>query len=266
MNRINTLFQNKKENILSIYFTAGFPKLEDTNTILCGLEEAGVDLVEIGIPFSDPVADGPVIQQASLDSLRHGMSVRRLFEQLQNIRNKVSMPLVLMSYFNPVLQFGVEEFCVKCCEVGIDGLIIPDLPLEEYEEKYKQLFEQYGLKNILLITPLTSEQRLLQLDAASDSFIYMVSSSSTTGAKQSAKDFSTDYFRRVQQLKLKNPRLVGFGIANSATFHQACQYAQGAIVGSAFVQHVSSQGVSGESIKQFVNQLLDCDELPKKAE
>ncbi len=255
-NRINQLFQNKQENILSVYFTAGYPQLNDTTSIIEQLVANGVDLIEVGMPFSDPVADGPVIQQSSLVALRNGMTIKTLFEQLEGIREKVSVPLILMGYLNPVLQFGVEAFCQKCAAVGIDGLILPDLPLNEYEENYKALFEQYGLHNILLITPQTSETRMRQIDEASNGFIYMVSSSSTTGAKSSVKDFHLDYFERVNQMQLKNPRLIGFGISNKETFDNACKYAQGAIIGSAFVNALGSEESLASKISSFVNQLV----------
>ncbi|MFV0553999.1 MAG: tryptophan synthase subunit alpha [Mangrovibacterium sp.] len=253
MNRLNKLFQTKKERILSVYFTAGYPNLNDTSVILENLEAAGIDFVEIGMPFSDPAADGPVIQHASLEALKNGMSVKLLFEQLKDIRSKVSMPLVLMGYLNPVMQYGIEDFCQKCAEVGIDGLIMPDLPLQEYEDNYKALFEQHGLSNILLITPQTTPERLRQIDESASGFIYMVSSASTTGAKQSAKDFQTAYFERVKQSDLKNPRIIGFGISNKETFDNASQYAAGAIVGSAFVQHIGEHGIDAESVKRFAD-------------
>ncbi|MFV0521667.1 MAG: tryptophan synthase subunit alpha [Mangrovibacterium sp.] len=252
MNRLNKLFETKKKDILSIYFTAGHPNLNDTVTVIESLEKNGVDFIEIGMPFSDPVADGQVIQQSSLKALTNGMSVRLLFEQLKDIRAKIQLPLILMGYINPVMQFGIENFCHKCQEVGIDGLILPDLPLDEYEDNYQAIFEKYGIKNILLITPQTSEERIRRIDAATDSFIYMVSSSATTGAKQNAHDFAVDYFERVKQMKLKNPRIIGFGISNKETFTNACKYASGAIIGSAFVRHIGDSGVSSESIANFI--------------
>ncbi len=235
-NRINQLFETKKENILSVYFTAGFPNLNDTVQIIQELEKNGVDLIEIGMPFSDPAADGPTIQHTSEVALKNGMSLKLLFEQLKEIRKSVNIPLILMGYFNPVLQFGVEEFCKKCNEVGIDGTILPDLPLDEFEENYKSVFTQNNLHNILLITPQTSEKRIRQIDEASEGFIYMVSSSATTGAGKKVEDFHTDYFENIQQMNLKNPRLIGFGISDNATFSNACKYANGAIIGSAFVK------------------------------
>ncbi|KOH46412.1 tryptophan synthase subunit alpha [Sunxiuqinia dokdonensis] len=256
-NRINQLFQSKKDNILSVYFTAGYPNLDDTATIIQTLEKNGVDLIEIGMPFSDPVADGPVIQNSSTVALKNGMSIKKLFQQLTSIRQSVKIPLILMGYLNPVIQFGVEEFCKKCKEVGIDGLILPDLPLSVYEEEYQALFEQYGLHNVLLITPQTSEARIRQIDEASNGFIYMVSSSSTTGAKDKVSDFHQEYFERVNQLELKNPRLIGFGISNHETFANACKYASGAIIGSAFVKALEQEISLEERISRFVNRIVN---------
>jgi len=256
-NRINQLFQSKKDNILSVYFTAGYPNLDDTATIIQTLEKNGVDLIEIGMPFSDPVADGPVIQNSSTVALKNGMSIKKLFQQLTSIRQSVKIPLILMGYLNPVIQFGVEEFCKKCKEVGIDGLILPDLPLSVYEEEYQALFEQYGLHNVLLITPQTSEARIRQIDEASNGFIYMVSSSSTTGAKDKVSDFHQEYFERVNQLELKNPRLIGFGISNHETFANACKYASGAIIGSAFVKALEQEISVEERISRFVNRIIN---------
>lgn len=255
-NRINQLFQDKKENILSVYFTAGYPKLDDTVSIIEKLVANGVDLIEIGMPFSDPVADGPVIQHSSLIALKNGMTIKTLFEQLKGIREKVNIPLILMGYLNPVIQFGVEKFCQKCAEVGIDGLILPDLPLNEYQENYRDIFARYNLHNILLITPQTSEKRLVEIDEASHGFIYMVSSSSTTGAKSKVTDFQVEYFERIQNMKLKNPRVIGFGISNRETFENACKYAQGAIIGSAFVKALEGEKTLDEKISNFVNQVV----------
>jgi tryptophan synthase alpha chain len=255
-NRINQLFETKKGNILSIYFTAGFPNLNGTIKIIRELEKNNVDLIEIGIPFSDPTADGPTIQHSSEVALKNGMSVKLLFEQLKEIRNSVKIPLILMGYFNPVLQFGVENFCEKCNETGIDGTILPDLPPDEFEMHYKEIFTKNNLHNILLITPQTSEKRIRQIDDASGGFIYMVSSSSTTGAGKKVEDFHPDYFGRVQQMNLKNPRLIGFGISDNATFTNACKYANGAIIGSAFVKSFDKKLTIEESISSFVNQIL----------
>jgi tryptophan synthase alpha chain len=254
-NRINKLFQDKKERILSVYFTAGFPELNDTTTIIHELVKNGVDLIEIGMPFSDPVADGPVIQHSSLVSLLNGMSVRKLFEQLKDIRKTVDIPLILMGYVNPVLQFGVEAFCQKCNEMGIDGLIIPDLPMDVYQEEFKGIFEANNLHNIFLITPQTSDERLKRIDEASSGFIYMVSSNSTTGAKSTVSDFQRDYFERIQSKNLKNPRLIGFGISNAETFENACRFASGAIIGSAFVKALEGPGTIAEKVSGFINSI-----------
>ena len=255
MNRINKLFETKKENILSVYFTAGFPNLNDTVEIIQQLEKNGVDLIEIGMPFSDPTADGPTIQHSSEIALKNGMSLELLFGQLKNIRETVSIPLILMGYLNPVYQFGIEQFCAKCAETGIDGVILPDLPLDEFEQEYKSIFTRYNLHNILLITPQTSENRIKQIDDASSGFIYMVSSSSTTGAGKKVEDFQQSYFERIQKMNLKNPRLIGFGISDNATFKNACRYASGAIVGSAFVKSFTPELKNEISISKFVRNI-----------
>ena len=255
-NRINHLFETKKENILSVYFTAGFPNLNDTVEIIQQLEKNGVDLIEIGMPFSDPTADGPTIQHTSEVALKNGMRLELLFEQLKNIRQTVKIPLILMGYLNPVYQFGVERFCAKCAEVGVDGTILPDLPLDEFEQEYKTIFTQNNLHNILLITPQTSESRIRQIDEASSGFIYMVSSSSTTGAGKKVEDFQQSYFERIQNMNLKNPRLIGFGISDYATFNNACKFASGAIVGSAFVKSFSTEIKLEDSISRFVKNLV----------
>lgn len=255
-NRINILFQTKKERILSVYFTAGYPTLDDTVPTIQELVKNGVDLIEIGMPFSDPVADGPVIQHSSLVALQNGMSIRKLFEQLENIRQTVEVPLILMGYINPVLQYGVEAFCLKCSEVGIDGLIIPDLPMDVYQEEFKAVFEANGLHNIFLITPQTSEERLRLIDNVSSGFIYMVSSNSTTGAKTTVSDFQKQYFERVKSMQLKNPCVIGFGISSAETFDNACQYASGAIIGSAFVKALEGSGTISNKVKQFINSII----------
>ena len=258
-NRINQLFKTKKENILSVYCTAGFPKLNDTVEIIQQLEKNGVDLIEIGIPFSDPTADGPTIQKSNEAALKNGMSLNLLFEQLKAIRKSVKIPLILMGYFNPVFQFGVEQFCQKCAEIGIDGTILPDMPLNEFESEYKSIFTQNNLHNILLITPQTSTERIKQIDAASEGFIYMVSSSSTTGAGKKVEDFQLDYFERIQKMNLKTPRLIGFGISDNATFANACKFAKGAIIGSAFIKSFQPEVSLEKSISQFVIGILSKD-------
>jgi len=255
-NRINHLFETKKVNILSVYFTAGFPNLNDTVEIVQQLEKNGVDLIEIGMPFSDPTADGPTIQRSSETALKNGMSLSLLFDQLKNIRETVKIPLILMGYINPVYQFGVERFCEKCAETGIDGVILPDLPLNEFEAHYKPFFEKNDLSNILLITPQTSETRIRQIDEASSGFIYMVSSSSTTGTGKKVGDFQLDYFERIQNMNLKNPQIIGFGISDKATFENACKFANGAIIGSAFVKALSKDSNIATAISEFVNDLV----------
>lgn len=252
LNRINRLFQEKGTDILSVYFTAGHPELDSTEEILTELEKNGVDLVEIGIPFSDPVADGVVIQKSSEKALHNGMSLSHLFSNLSGIREKVSIPLILMGYFNPVLRFGVEKFCEKCSETGIDGVILPDLPVDIYEREYKEVFLRNNIHNILLITPQTSDERIRKIDNLSTGFIYMVSSSSTTGMKTEVKDYRQDYFNHVESLNLKSPRLVGFGISNRETFRNACRYSNGAIIGSAFVKALGEEGTISQKVKNFL--------------
>jgi len=251
MNRINQLFQEKNKNILSIYYTAGYPNLHDTLTIARELESAGADMLEIGFPYSDPVADGPVIQASSKKALDNGMDLKLLFEQLKDLRKYVKIPVLLMGYVNPLLQFGVEHFCKACAEVGVDGLIVPDLPMVEYEEFYKETFQQYGISNIFLITPQTTAERIHKIDALTNGFIYMVSSSATTGKNLSLSQVTEDYFSRVAGMELKNPAVIGFGISDQASFDKACQYAQGAIIGTAFVKAIES-GDLKENIQGFM--------------
>lgn len=249
MNRITQkLRENKK--LLSIYFTAGYPQLEDTVTIIKKLEQHGADMVEIGLPFSDPLADGPTIQESSTVALKNGMSTEKLFEQLKDIRKQVNIPLIVMGYFNPMLQYGVEAFCKKCHDLGIDGIIMPDLPLDVYQLEYETIFKRYGLINVFLITPQTSEARIREIDSASEGFIYMVSSASTTGAKSGFGSAQDKYFQRIASLNLSNPQIVGFGISNAATFQAATKHAKGAIIGSAFIKHLTQKGVS--RIGEFV--------------
>jgi tryptophan synthase alpha chain len=250
MNRINQKLQEDKK-LLSIYFTAGFPQLNDTVFILQELEKSGVDFVEIGLPFSDPLADGPTIQSSSTEALKNGMTSEILFKQLRDIRKTVSIPLILMGYFNPIMQYGVEAFCKKCADVGIDGLIVPDLPVQEYNEQYKSIFEENGLINVFLITPQTSDERIRFIDEISNGFIYMVSSASVTGSQSSFGNTQDEYFERIASMNLKSPRIVGFGISNSKTFQQATRAAKGAIIGSAFIKHLNENGLN--SIDQFVS-------------
>lgn len=235
MNRIQQLFQTKQHNILSLYFTAGFPRLEDTVPVLKSLQAHGVDMVEIGIPFSDPMADGVVIQQSSHTALQNGMSIRKLFAQLTDIRNDIRIPLIMMGYLNPVMQFGFERFCAECQRVGVDGMIIPDLPMADYLTEYKPVADRYELEFVFLITPETSEPRIREIDEHTNGFIYMVSSAAVTGT-QSSFDSRIDYFNRINGMGLKNPRLIGFGVSNKQTVDMVNKYASGAIVGSAFIK------------------------------
>jgi len=254
-NRIDQLFANKKQGILNIYCTAGFPELNDTVRIMTALQESGADLIELGMPFSDPLADGPVIQDSSTKALKNGMSIHTLFGQLEGFRKTIQVPVVLMGYFNPVLQFGVEAFCERCAAVGVDGIIVPDLPMWEYEAEYKAIFEKYNVHLIFLITPETSDARMRKIDALSKGFVYAVSSSSTTGKDKNMND-QQSYFRRLQELKLKNPVLIGFGIKDKATFDNACQYSNGAIIGTAFIKALE-QGTDLEgSVKGFVKSII----------
>ncbi|MDC1048935.1 tryptophan synthase subunit alpha [Flavobacteriaceae bacterium] len=254
MNRIDKKFQEDKK-LLSIYFSAGHPSLEDTVPILKKLQAAKVDMVEIGLPFSDPLADGPTIQESSTQALSNGMTTDKLFSQLENIREYINIPLVLMGYFNPMMQFGIEKFC-KCCEsIGIDGLIIPDLPVDIYHEKYKILFDKHGLYNMFLITPQTPEKRIRYIDKVSNGFIYMVSSASVTGAKNKFGDSQKDYFKRISGMRLSSPTVVGFGISNASTYSTAIEHSNGAIIGSAFIKFLEDKGVN--KIADFISSIRD---------
>jgi tryptophan synthase alpha chain len=255
-NRIIELFKNKQSEILSIFFTAGFPNLKDTKTILESLEKSGVDLVEIGMPYSDPVADGETIQVANKVALDNGMSLNLLFEQLAEIRKTVSMPLILMGYLNPVEQYGVERFCQKAVEVGIDGLILPDLPIDLYVEQYKAMFDSYNLSNVLLVTPQTAEARIRMIDDNTDGFIYMVSDNSITGkTADGVSDNRLAYFNRINEMKLKNPTVMGFGIHDKATFQMASQHSKGAIIGSAFIRMLEGSEDLEKDIEGFVGRI-----------
>jgi tryptophan synthase alpha chain len=252
MNRIDELFRKKSGNILSVYFTAGYPKLNSTADILAILEDSGVDMVEIGIPFSDPMADGPVIQKSNEQALMNGMNLKLLFSQLTGIRKKVSMPLLLMGYLNPVVQFGVEEFCRECQRTAIDGVILPDLPPLIYTEEYQEIFERFGIYNILLITPQSSPERVLYINSISKGFVYMVSSSAVTGVKAGFSEDQVKYFSRIRGMNLSNPCLTGFGISNAETFHEAGLYSAGGIIGSAFVKVLGTEGDQGNNIRNFI--------------
>jgi tryptophan synthase alpha chain len=252
MNRIIKKLEGDKK-LLSIYFTAGYPSIDDTVPIIQDLEKSGVDMIEIGLPFSDPLADGPTIQASSTQALKNGMTTEVLFNQLKDIRKTVSIPLIIMGYFNPILQYGVEAFCKKCQEIGIDGLILPDLPVDVYDEHYKSIFEAHGLINVFLITPQTSSERIKYIDSVSNGFIYMVSSASTTGAQTGFGNSQTDYFKRIAAMNLNNPQIVGFGISNNETFIQATDYSKGTIIGSAFIKHLTNKGV--DTISEFVKTI-----------
>jgi tryptophan synthase alpha chain len=255
MNRINRLFKEKPGNILSVYFTAGHPGLDTAPRIIGALAAAGADMIEIGMPFSDPMADGPVIQQSSSTALKNGMNLKLLFSQLKDIRKTVDIPLLLMGYLNPVLQYGMENFCSDCAIAGIDGLILPDMPLQVYHEEYQGIVEKYGLRYILLISPQTSDERIRKIDAASNGFIYTVSSSSTTGVKGSFSEEQLSYFKRIREMKLTNPTLVGFGISDGRGFATVCSYARGAIIGSAFVKMLSETRDMEKDIGRFIRNI-----------
>ncbi|WP_129713970.1 tryptophan synthase subunit alpha [Pedobacter sp. SYP-B3415] len=251
MNRLEALFQRKKGNILSIYYTAGYPDLHDTVRIAEELEAAGADLLEIGFPYSDPVADGPVIQGSSKVALDNGMNLKLLFEQLKDLRSRVSIPVLLMGYVNPVLQYGVEKFCESCKAVGVDGCIVPDLPMAEYERHYKSCFEEADLCNIFLITPQTSAERIRKIDGLSRGFIYLLSSSATTGKNLQVSENTEGYFARIKSMNLKNPLMIGFGISDKATFQKASAYASGAIIGTAFVKSLGE----GKPVNDFIRSI-----------
>jgi len=252
MNRINQKLQEDKK-LLSIYFTAGYPNINDTVSIIQELEKNGVDMIEIGLPFSDPLADGPTIQASSTQALKNGMTTEVLFDQLKDIRKTVNIPLIIMGYFNPMFQYGVEAFCAKCEEIGIDGLIIPDLPVDVYHEEYQAIFEKHGLINVLLITPQTSVERIKFIDSVSNGFIYMVSSASVTGSKIGFGNDQETYFDRISNMELKNPQIIGFGISDNKTFTQATNYSKGAIIGSAFIKYITNNSLA--DIPNFVESI-----------
>jgi tryptophan synthase alpha chain len=256
MNRIDKLFSTHKKNILSVFFTAGYPSIDSTIDIIRDLAKAGADMIEIGMPFSDPVADGPVIQRSSEKALLNGMSIKLLFDNLTDIRKTVSIPLLLMGYFNPVLKFGVENFCHKCAETGIDGIILPDLPPDIYLNQYSGLFDKKDLYNIFLITPQMDENRIRMIDSCSKGFLYLVSSYSVTGMKNDFTKEHFSYFSRISEMNLKNPGLIGFGISDKKAFRDACDLAHGAIIGSAFVRMLTETGGGFENIKKFVDSLI----------
>ncbi len=256
MNRIQQLFQNKQEDILNIYFTAGYPNLQDTEKIILALEQGGADLIEIGMPYSDPLADGTTIQESGTAALKNGMTLPLLFEQIASVRGKTEIPLILMGYFNQVMQYGEEKFFRKCKESGIDGVILPDMPLHVYEEDFKSLFEELDLSISFLITPQTSEARIRQVDELTRGFIYMVSSASITGAKAGISEEQLAYFERINAMQLQHPRLIGFGISDHETFQTACRYAQGAIIGSAFIKVLAKSDKVERATVEFVQGIL----------
>lgn len=257
MNRINQLFDTQKSKILSIYFCAGHPTLDSTRSVIKALEKNGIDMIEIGIPFSDPMADGPVIQEAATCALRNGMSLKRLFDQLEGIRREVTIPLILMGYLNPIMQFGFENFCRRCQECGIDGVIIPDLPVKDYMNDFKATAEAYDLKMIMLITPETSEERIRLIDDHTDGFIYMVSSAAITGAQKDFNEQKLAYFRRIEAMQLHTPRMIGFGISNRQTFESACAHASGAIIGSRFVSLLDEERDPERAIQRLLAALKE---------
>jgi tryptophan synthase alpha chain len=256
MKRMEVLFKGKSTGVLNVYFTAGYPTLNSTIEIMQGIQNGGADLIEIGMPYSDPLADGPVIQDSSLVALQNGMTIDYLFSQLKDFRKKISIPVVLMGYMNPVLQYGFEQFCQKAAEVGIDGFILPDLPVHEFEHHYSKILSKYGLDFVFLVTPETSETRVRKLDHLSSGFLYAVSSSSTTGNE---KDFSqvTEYLNRLKSYDLKNPFLVGFGIKDKSTFEIVKPHANGAIIGSAIIRALTTSNNPGSTAKEFVESVLN---------
>ena len=258
MNRIDLLFNKKKDHILNIYFTAGYPNLNDTVSIIKALDDAGADIVEIGMPYSDPMADGPTIQESGSTAIASGMTLFTLFQQLKDIRKETDIPLLFMGYLNQMMQYGVDKFLQECTDAGIDGLIIPDLPVDIYEIELKEKIASSGLHIIFLITPQTTEARIRKIDDLAGGFLYMVSSASITGAKSGISEEQKQYFERVNKMNLKNPRLIGFGISNHQTFETACQFAHGAIIGSAFIRHLGkNQDRVGDATKEFVESILD---------
>jgi tryptophan synthase alpha chain len=254
MNRLNTLFQDKKEPLLSIYFTAGYPNLNSTLDIAEAIENAGADFMEIGFPYSDPLADGPVIQNSSHIALQNGMNLKILFQQLEDLRKRVSIPVLLMGYVNPVLQYGVANFCDSCAEVGVDGVIVPDLPMYEYENLYRDNFIKNNLSNIFLVTPQTSDERIRKIDELSNGFIYLLSSSSTTGKNLKVSNEADAYFSRIRDMKLNNPTMIGFGISDVKSFNKAAEYTRGAIVGSAFVRFLDTENAM-KRIPEFIKSI-----------
>lgn len=262
MNRIDQLFQRKSGNILNIFLTAGYPQLRALETILPELEQAGVDMVEIGMPYSDPMADGPTIQRSSDQALKNGMTLDLLFQQIEAVRGKIDLPLILMGYYNQVLQFGEERFLEHCVKAGIDGLILPDLPMEVYEENLQKACAVRNIGFSFLISPQTSEARIRKADALSRGFLYMVADASITGSSGGISQAQIDYFERIQRMGLQNPRLIGFGISDAASFRTVCRYAQGAIIGSAFIRVLDQQPDPVGAAKKFIHSILQPENSP----
>ena len=254
MNLIQELFQKKDKKLLSIYFTCGYPKLDDTTKVISRLEESGVDFIEVGLPYSDPLADGPTIQESSQKALENGINLDIIFEQLKTIKGTNKTPLVAMGYLNQLLKYGEDKFCEACVACGIDTVILPDLPMVEFENHYQQLFEKYGITNVFLITPHTSEDRIRKIDSYSKAFIYVVASASITGAKGEISDSQIEYFERIKGMNLQSKLVIGFGISDKATFDTACTYSNGAIVGSAFIKHIGTNGV--DEIDNFIKPII----------
>ena len=244
----------EKENLLSIYFTCGYPKLDDTTQVISELEKSGVDFIEVGLPYSDPLADGPTIQDSSQKALANGVNLDIVFDQLMSIKDSNKTPLVLMGYLNQMLKYGEDKFCQKVIDCGINTVILPDLPMVEFENHYKDLFDKYGITNVFLITPHTSEERIHKIDNYTKSFIYVVASASITGAKGEISNNQIAYFERIKNMNLKSKLIVGFGISDKQTFNTACNYANGAIIGSAFIKNLGANGVSG--IKDFISPII----------
>jgi tryptophan synthase alpha chain len=255
MNRIKKLFNQNKKNILSIYFTAGFPQLNDTTIILNALQNHGTNLIEIGMPYSDPLADGPVIQASGMKALLNGMTIKLLFEQLKNCREEISVPLILMGYLNPVMQYGIKRFCADAKNAGIDGIILPDLPIAEYRKEYKKILKKNNLIFIFLITPETSVKRIKEIDKLSTGFIYAVSSSSITGVEKNM-EAQESYFQRLKSMNLKNEVIIGFGIKDHTTFQQACKHAAGAIIGTAYIKAIENSVTIDAGTQKFINSIL----------
>ena len=254
MNSIQELFQKKDKNLLSIYFTCGYPKLDDTTKVIDELEKSGIDFIEVGLPYSDPLADGPTIQDSSQQALENGINLDIVFEQLMSIKETNKTPLVLMGYLNQMLKYGEDKFCEKVVESGIDTLILPDLPMVEFENHYKDLFEKYGITNVFLITPHTSEERIRKIDSYSKAFIYVVASASITGAKGDISNNQVAYFERIKNMNLQSNLIIGFGISDKQTFNTACNYANGTIIGSAFIKNLGMNGVG--KIDDFIKPII----------